>query len=356
MSEELARAGGAGVSGDPLANQSVESANLTGAQKALLFIVSIDERIATRILGHMNERELRDMRRASVGTEEIDAAAIIDVHREFVREIRDGVPTSLKGSSAYLRRIAGRAHGEGKVADLWEKADDKAEGPVAELARLDTATVLPILEREHPQTLAVVFSLMDSGRAGELLGHFPDDLQTEVLRRLATLKKVPDTVVRHIEEQFKLELDALGDVSQVELDGVDATASVLKRIDAERAEELIDELAVVDEEAATRVRRAMFTFENLIRVDARGMQALLKEITTDQLVLAMKTASDDLKEKIFASVSSRASAALRDELELMGPVRLSDVEEAQQVVVQAALQLEKDGRISIAREGGGDYV
>jgi len=341
---------------DPLAPQSAKFAELSGAQRALLFVVSIDEQIATKILAELGERDLLELRRASATTEEIDAEAIIDVHRSFVQTIRDGVPTSLKGSAAYLRRIAGRAMGEGKVADVWEKAKAPPDGPVAELARLDTATVLPILQREHPQTLAVIFSLMDPERAGDLLGHFDFELQGEVLRRLASLKKVPDSVIRHIEDQFMAELDALGDVRHQDLDGVEVSANLLKRIDKDKAEELIDELSMTDQEAAEKVRKAMFTFENLIRVDTRGMQALLKEVTTDQLVLAMKTASDDLKEKIFASISSRASAALREELDLAGPTRVADVEAAQQAVVDAALRLEKDGRIAIAREGGGDYV
>ena len=328
---------------------------LPGAQRAMLFLVSIDESIATRILSRMSEHDVLQLRKASEGLHEIDPPAVISIYRSFIGEVRKGVPTSLKGSGAYLRRIAGKALGEGRIADVWERGAI-ATGPVAELAKLDVPTVLPLLEREHPQTLAVVFSLMDPGRAGEILEHFESDQQGEVLRRMATVKKVPQEVLKQIEAQFAVELEALSNVSSAELDGIEAATSVLKRLEPQKADELIDELSLMDVEASERIRKAMFTFENLTRVDTRGMQTLLKEVTTDQLVLALKTASDDLKEKVFGSVSSRASATLRDELELMGPVKLSDVEKAQEEIVQAALALEKDGKIMIAREGGGDYV
>mgnify|MGYP001794781699 CR=1 FL=1 len=328
---------------------------ISGAQKSLLFLVSIDERVATKVLGAMTAFEVGELRRGSDDLEEIETGAIIDIYKDFIEEIRRGVPTSLRGSGAYLRRIAGKALGEGKIADVFDTGDLRT-GPVADLAKLDVATVLPLLEREHPQTLAVIFSLMDPERASTLLQQFPGEQQSEILRRIATLKKIPVNVVREIERQFAAELEALGDIEQKDIDGVDAAAALLKRTDGEKADELIDELSLIDVDASEQIRKAMFTFENLIRVDARGMQALLKEVTTDQLVLALKTASEDLKEKVFGSVSSRAAATLRDELELMGPARLADVEKAQEDIVQTALQLEKDGRIAIAREGGGDYV
>lgn len=328
---------------------------LSGAQRAMLFLVSIDESIATRVLSRMSEHDVLQLRKASDGLHEIDPPAVISIYRQFIKEVRKGVPTSLKGSGAYLRRIAGKALGEGRIADVWERGV-VATGPVAELAKLDVATVLPLLEREHPQTLAVVFSLMDPGRAGEILEHFEADQQGEVLRRMALVKKVPAEVLKQIESQFAVELEALSNVSYEELDGIEAAASVLKRLEPDKADELIDELSLMDVDASERIRKAMFTFENLIRVDTRGMQTLLKEVTTDQLVLALKTASEDLREKIFGSVSSRAAATLRDELDLMGPVKLSDVEQAQEEIVQTALGLEKDGKIMIAREGGGDYV
>ncbi len=329
--------------------------NISGPQKALLFLVSIEESIATRILGNLSSEDVSTLRETSEALNEVDTSSIIDIHREFIMIVQGGVPTSLRGSGAYLRRIAGKALGEGKIAEIWQEKRE-APGAVEQLSQLDTATLLPVLEREHPQTLAVIFSLFDPGRASELLNHFPVEVQAEVVRRTARLESIPESVVKQIEEQFTVELDALGNAERREVNGVEAAAGLLKRMKQEVSEELIEELASADEVLADLVRKAMFTFEHLIRIDGRGIQQLLKEVQNDQLIVALKTASEDLQEKIFGNLSSRAAATLREELELMGPVRLAEVEAAQAEIIQAALALEADGRIQIAREGGGDYV
>ncbi|MEM6957006.1 MAG: FliG C-terminal domain-containing protein, partial [Myxococcota bacterium] len=269
------------------------SEQLSGAERTFLFLVSIDESVATRIISNLTQEELDRLREASAKLSEVAPSSLVSVYHHFIRDVREGVPTSLEGSGAYLRRLTGKALGEGAAAQIWEN-NREINGPVAELSALDIATVLPLLEREHPQTLAVIFSLMDPTRAGELIEHFDAHQQSEIVRRIATLKKVPDSVVRQIEEQFAAELATLGDIQHVEVDGVESAASLLRRLDGDKANELIDEISLLDTEASEKVRRAMFTFENLIRVDARGMQQVLKEVATDQLVLAMKTASDDM--------------------------------------------------------------
>jgi len=328
---------------------------LGGPEKALLFLVSIEESIATRILANLEPKDLSALREASEALTEIDTSSVIDIHREFIMTVQGGVPTSLRGSGAYLRRIAGKAIGEGKIAEIWSERREPV-GAVEQLSQLDTDTILPVLQREHPQTLAVIFSLFDAGKASELLAHFPMEMQADIVRRAARIKNIPEDVVRHIEEQFTIELDALGNVQLREVNGVEAAAGMLKRMKSEVSDELIEELSSADQTLADQVRKAMFTFEHLIRIDSKGIQQLLKEIQTDQLTLALKTASEDLQEKIFGNLSSRASAALREELELMGPVPLGEVEAAQAEIIQTALRLERDGRIQIAREGSGDYV
>jgi len=335
--------------------ESTTGKKLTGPEKALLFLVSIEESIATRILSNLNATDVATLRSTSEDLSEIDTGSIIDIHREFILIVQGGVPTSLRGSGAYLRRIAGKALGEGKIAEIWQEKRD-APGAVEQLSQLDTATLLPVLEREHPQTLAVIFSLFDAGRASELLAHFPVEVQAEVVRRTARLEGIPEAVVKEIEEQFTVELDALGNAERRPVNGIEAAAGLLKRMKQEVSEELIEEIASQDEVLADQVRKAMFTFEHLIRIDGRGIQQLLKEVQNDQLIIALKNASEDLQEKVFGNLSSRAAAALREELELMGPVRLAEVEAAQAEIIQAALALERDGRIQIAREGGGDYV
>ncbi|MEM9193875.1 MAG: flagellar motor switch protein FliG [Myxococcota bacterium] len=329
--------------------------SLSGEEKALLFLVSLDERVATAVMAHLERKELSRIRKASEKLTEVTAPTITAVHREFVSRIKEGVPASLKGSGAYLRRLTGKALGEGRAAEVWD--DRKTpEGPVAQLSNLDIPTIMALLEKEKPQTLAVVLSLFEPGRAAELLAEMDSEKQAEVVLRMARLQAIPESVIEQIEEQFAAEIAALGDDKRRNVKGIEAAAAVVKRMESDVSEELMEELASIDEAIAEDLKKSLFTFEDLIRVDGKGMQQLLKEVSTDQLVVAMKNASEDIKEKILGNVSSRAAALLREELELMGPVRVSEVEEAQQAICAVAAGLAQDGRIVIASEGGGDYV
>jgi flagellar motor switch protein FliG len=331
------------------------SAALTGAQKALLFLVSIDESAATRIVAQLDVEELACLRRTSDTLAEVDPETLLSVHREFAELVRRGVPASLKGSSAYLRRLAGKALGEGRVADVWDDRP-KPMGPVAKLAELDTGTLLSLLEDEKPQTLAVILMQLEPSRAAELLARMPTSLQADVALRMARLKDIPEVVIDDIARQFESEIALLGSEKRRPVDGLASVSAIVKRLESDASDELLQDLTSLDEALATRIRENLFTFEDLLRVDGRGMQVLLKEIATDQLVIALKGASDDLKEKVFGNVSSRAANMLRDELDMLGPVKLGDVEESQRSICAVALKLEQDGRIQIAREGAGDYV
>ena len=309
---------------------------LSGAEKALLFLVSLDESIATRILGHLGDDEVKLLRDSSSAMTEAPPKAIKAVHHEFLERVRQGMPASLKGSSAYLRRLAGNALGEGRASELWSDKP-KSEGAAA-LAKLETGVLQALLDAEQPQTVAIVLSQLPAAKASEIIEKMEAGRRQDVMLRLAQLESIPEAVFRDIEQAFQVHVEALAEVQRREIPGKKSAADIVKRLPAEIGEE------------------PLFTFEDLCRVDSRGMQQLLKEVATDQLTLALKTASDELKEKVFGNISSRAADLLHEELELMGPVKLSDVEEAQRGIIQIALDLEKDGRIAIAREGGGDYV
>ncbi|HJL20375.1 MAG TPA: FliG C-terminal domain-containing protein [Sandaracinaceae bacterium LLY-WYZ-13_1] len=328
--------------------------SMGGAQKALLFLVSLDEGVATRILAHLDDDEVRRLRDSSDMMTEAPPTAIKAVHHEFLARVRAGMPASLRGSHAYLRRLAGNALGEGRAAELWSDKP-KSEGAAA-IARLENGVLEALLATEQPQTVAVVLSQLPAMKASELVERMDPARRGDVMLRLAQLESVPEAVLRDIEQAFQVHVETLSEVQRREIAGRKAAADIVKRLPNEVGEELLEALRGESADAADAIEKALFTFEDLTRVDSRGMQQLLKEIPTDQLVLALKTASEELKEKVFGNVSSRAADLLHEELELLGPVRLTDVEDAQQSIIQTALELERDGRIAIAREGGGDYV
>jgi flagellar motor switch protein FliG len=328
---------------------------LGGAEKGLLFLVSLEEAIATKILKCMSPEEVRLLRAAANALPEVPPSALTAVHVEFAHAMERGGVTNLRGSSAYLRRLVGQALGEGKAAELWTEVRE-GSGAVQQLAALDIPTILGIIDREHPQTLAVILSQIAPNRAAEISSQLTPERQAQVVMRLAQLEAIPSSVIEEIEKQFAVEIAALSTGSRQTIDGVRVAGDLLKHLDSERSEALLEELTSLDAALAEELKKALFTFEDLQRIDARGLQALLKEISTENLVLALKTASEVIREKVFNSVSARASQMLREELELLGPTRLADVESAQQAIVEAALRLEREGRIQIAREGGADYV
>jgi flagellar motor switch protein FliG len=316
-----------------------ELGNLQGSTKAFLFLISLDEEIATRIISHLGDDELKLLRRASEETREVSSQTLLALHREFALRARGGAPTSLKGGSAYLRRLAGKALGEGRVAEVW--TDRAARGGlVAELEKLTPPALLGLLDDESPQTLALILSQFDPTKAADVLAALPKEQRGEILYRMATLQAVPETTFKEIEAELSAELVALSEQPDKRaVGGVASAAAVMKMLKPEHL-----------------IKRAMFTFEDLLRISGRGIQVLLKEIPSDQLLLALRTSSDDMKEKIFGNVSQRAATMLREELEMMGPVRLSDVETAQRTMIERALQLEAEGQIRIEREGSNDFV
>lgn len=354
MSEPVAPSAQTAIVPAAGASLALESSALSGPQKALLFLLSLDEPIATSIIKQLSEGELRGLRSASETTKHVSPAAVHAVHREFTERAKLGVTPTLEGSTAYLKKLASRALGDGTAALVFT---DSTQGPAgAVVARLDADTLVAILEEETAQTAAVVLSRVGASRAAEVVGRFTPDRRVAIIQRLARLEAVPDEVILAIEAQLASEISQESGGRPASVDGLEVAAALVKKLAKEDTQALLAGLAETDAGTADKIKKALFTFEDLRGIDNRGMQALLKSVATDQLVVALKTSSAELREKILGSLSSRAAAMLREELELLGAVRIKDVENAQGAIVDSALELEADGTIQITREGEADFV
>src|ERR1700742_924980 len=266
-----------------------QARRLAGAEKGLLFLVSLEEAVATKILKCMSPDEVKLLREAANALPEVAPNALTAVHVEFAQAMERGVPTSLRGSGAYLRRLVGQALGEAKAVELWTEQRE-GTGAVQQLAALDIPTILGIIDREHPQTIAVILSQIAPNRAAEISSKLTPERQAQVMIRMASLEAIPNSVIEEIEKQFAAEIAALSSGSRQAVDGVKIAGNVLKFLDSERSEALLEELGSMDAALAEELKKALFTFEDLQRIDGKGMQALLKEISTENLVLALKTA------------------------------------------------------------------
>jgi len=334
------------------------SDGLTGPQKAMLLLVSLDEDVATRVIAHLEPGELTRLRAATESTRQVAPASIALVQKTFLAEAQSGGPTSLRGSDRYLERLVRNALGDGRASELFgaPRALPSDAADVPAYRQLPPTLLATLLESEHPQTIALVLSQLDGERGAALLAALPLEVRSDVMLRVGHLAEIPEQILTDIDRELRRHLERMNTDARRKIDGKDAATTILKRMAQDDSQALLEALAQTDAPMADQLQQALFTFQDLVRMDARGMQQLLKEVPTDQLVLALKTASEELKNKVLGNLSSRAADMLREDLALLGPTRIADVEAAQRQIVEAALGLERDGRVTIARDGVGAYV
>lgn len=323
---------------------------LSGPEKAALWLLSIEEELAIEILPFFTELEL-ELLAASVKTlGKTTPEQLREIHSEFAKELNSD-NLHLKGSVDYLGKLAEKALGEERARLLFGE-DEFSDVPP--LGKADVEVLASVIRNEHPQIIAAVLANLDPMRACEVLERLPDLMSRDVIMRIARLQRVPKEALDKAERLLSAGLPTRSP-GDSDVDGVKAAARLLNSMDANVANEILDSMENDTDTVAQDIRQAMFTFDDLEALDRRGFQTLLKEVQSEQLLVALKTASDTLREKIFDSLSKRAAEMLREDLEVMGPVRLQEVQEAQQAVVNVALQLKSDGRLALAGAGD-DFV
>jgi len=227
---------------------------------------------------------------------------------------------------------------------------DRKNIPFGYFDGMDNSIVVNLIKGEHPQTIALILASLQSGRAAEILSDLPEQIQADVAMRIVRMDQVPKEVIQEVDQVLHKEVGGLGDSGSREVDGTTALANILNEIDKSSEEQILSLIEEKDEQMAEEVRQLMFIFEDLLIVDDRGFREILKQVDKQELTVALRTASEELKEKFFSNMSERAVEMLREDMEIMGPVRISDVEEAQQKILRVARQLESEGKIIL---GGG---
>ncbi len=323
---------------------------LSGAQRAALFMLSLEEKSASEVFRHMEPEEIRGIMAAMTTLHNIPARHVQKVFEEFAHYVRHE-PVMLAGGASYLRGALDRALGEDEARYLLGEAEPEAVDEGVSLSKIDPRTLANALEVEHPQTIALLMTSLDPRQGARVLSNLPEDMQEEIMNRVARMERVSPEVVADIEASIMSELSDLSTIEQRQIKGTKQAAAMLNNLERGLGVELLEKLADRDEDLAEQVRFSMFSFEDLSTLADRGMQSLLKEVSSDILLVALKNASVDLREKFFRNMSSRAAEMLREDLEIMGQVRLSDVENAQREIAQIALRLQEEGTIVLATAG-----
>ena len=228
--------------------------------------------------------------------------------------------------------------------------------PFSNIKHIDPKALGNFIRNEHPQTIALILAHIDPGKSAQIIAEFPEPLQQDVILRIADLETVPISVLDEVEDVLRQEIKSQGPVGSRAAGGTGTVAEILNQVDQTTENAIMTKLEEDRPDLSNEVRKLMFVFEDLLNVDNRSFQAILKEVNNDDLTLALKTASEDMRVKVFANLSARAADMIKDDLESMGPTKLSDVEKAQQNILRVAKKLESEGKVALGKGEGGDLL
>ncbi len=330
--------------------------DVSGAERAAIFMMSLGEHKAAEVLKHMDPKEVQ-----KIGT---IMASLNDVSREQVDSVMGAFVDVANGQSGvgndpddYIRNMITKALGEQKAGSVIDRIllGRDAKG-LDSLKWMDPLAVSAVIKNEHPQIVAIVLSYLDGDHAAEVLQHLPATSRSDVLMRIATLDGVTPEALNELNQILEKQFSSSTGEKSSGVGGVKVAADILNFMDNDAETTITEEITEQDAELAEEILSKMFVFNNLLDIDDRGMQTLLRDVQSEQLILALKGADDAIKEKIFGNMSSRAAEMMREDLEAKGPVKLKEVEDAQIEILTVATRLADAGDITIGGKGDDEYV
>jgi len=329
---------------------------LTGTQKSAILMMLIGEDEASEILRNLSPREVQHLGSAMYSVQGLDQETVNLVLDEFLAIIK--AQTSLgMGAGNYIRNVMVKALGEDKSQSVLSRiAPTSSSRPIEILDWMDARSIAELVADEHPQIIALVISYLDAGLGADVLGLLPEVMQSEVIRRIATLKTVGPDALRQLEDVMQRKFKANTSLRASQVGGVEAAARIMNFTQQAMEGRIMKEIAKGDKSLMLAIQESMFVFDNLIMSDDKSLQTLLRSVDTELLILALKGADEPLRDKLFSCMSKRAAANILDEMEALGPVRLTEVQAAQKEIINVARRLSDEGSIVLAGRGGDDFV
>lgn len=340
----------------PAQRQAINDKDLTGIRKAAILLLTVPEEAAADILKRLDQEAVTDVTREIAALGHVDADICNTVIEEYYNHAL-AQSYAEQGGLILARSLLERSLPKDQAGQILEHIEQTVNAtPFSFLSKAESENLLTFIQDEHPQTIALILSHLAPEKASEVLGGLPQDKQMEVVVRIARMEQTNPEVIREVEKGLEGRLSSIVSQTFEKTGGVETVAGILNLADRTTERAILEQLESMDPELVEQIRRLMFVFEDINLVDDRGIQTVLKEIDNSDLALALKTASDDLKDKIFRNMSERAVGMINEEMEFMGPVRLSDVEGAQQKIVDVVRRLDDAGEIVIAGRGGGSDI
>jgi flagellar motor switch protein FliG len=329
---------------------------LDGVEKAAILLLSLSEEDAAQILKHLEPKQVQKVGMAMASIEDLNQAKISAVHRLFIEQIQNFSTIGFQ-SEDFIRRALTAALGEEKASNLIDQIilGGGAKG-LDSLKWMDSKQVANIIRNEHPQIQTIVLSYLEPEQSAEILSQFPEKVRLDLTMRIANLEEVQPAALQELNEIMEKQFAGQAGAQAAKMGGLKAAADIMNYLDTNVEGQLMDSIREHDEEMAQQIQDLMFVFENLMEVDDRAIQAILREVQQDVLMKALKGADENLRDKILKNMSKRAAEMLADDLEAMGPVRVSEVEAAQKEILATARRLSDSGEIMLGGGGGDDFL
>ena len=339
-----------------MADDTTQKRKLSGIERTAVLLMTLGEQDAAEIMKLLNPKEVQKIGEAMATLGSIGRDTVDDVLSEFCDTVDEQTALGI-GNEEYLRNVLVNALGEDKAGNIIDRIlmGHDAKG-LETLKWMEPRAVAELIRLEHPQIISIILSYLESDHAAEILAALPENMRTDVLIRVATLDGIQPSALHELDEMLEKQFSGNSDsLKSAGMGGLKTAANLLNFLDSSVENQVMESLKEVDEELGQNIQDLMFVFDNLVDVDDRGIQALLREISSENLIVALKGADEEVKEKIIKNMSKRAAEMLRDDLEAKGPVRLSEVEAAQKEILSIARRMSESGEISLGG-GGDDFV
>jgi len=330
--------------------------DVKGVERAAILMLALGEKDAATILAHMGPKEVQDLGMAMASLSNVSTDQMETVMRSFVSMLETQTAVGMN-SDEYIRNVMTQALGTDKAGTVIDRIllGRNSKG-LEQLKWMDARAIAEIIRFEHPQIMSIVLSFLDPDQAAEVLSEFQDRVRADIIMRIATLDGIQPAALQELDQILDAQFSGATNVKSATLGGVKAAADILNLVEGSIESNIMEQIETTEAELAQEIQDNMFVFENLIDVDDRGTQTLLREVASDQLLLALRGADEAMREKFFKNMSQRAAEMLRDDLEAAAPARLSDVEGAQKEILSVARRLADAGEINLGGSGGEEFV
>lgn len=333
-----------------------KDADRSGTERAAILLLTLGEQEAAQVLRHMGAKEVQRIGAAMAKLSNVSRDEVHGIITDFSSAVESQTSVGV-GAEDFLRKVLVDALGQEKASSIIDRISiGRSTKGLEALKWMDARAVAELIRLEHPQIIAIVLAYLEADQSAEILTCLPANMRSDIMVRIATLDGVQPSALSELDDIMEKTFAGKGTTRTSALGGAKAAANIINNLEPSQESVIMDQIVNTDEQLGSRIQDLIFVFDNLLEIDDRSMQELLRQVASDKLLLAMKGADDAMKEKIFKNMSQRAAEMLKDDLESKGPVRISEVEGAQKEILQVARKLAEAGTIALGGKGGDEYV